>query len=174
MAEKKITTPALERTYTIPLRAAFRHAPRVRKTNRAVKAVQAFLAKHMKSEDVKLGQHLNEFLWAKGIRNPPPRVTVTAVKDAEGVVRTELAGKSFKESVKPIAKEEAPKTLKDKLTSTIGSKKGGEKEPADDETKPEAAPVAHSKPAAPAPKEKAAGKAAEEKKKTVGKAADKK
>ncbi len=164
MAEKKTETAALERTYTIPLRAAFRNAPRIRKTNRAVKAVHAFLVRHMKSEDVKLGQHLNEFLWGRGIRNPPPRVTVTAVKDAEGVVRAELAGKAFKESVKPIAKEEAPETLKDKLTSTLGSKKDDEKaekpakpKKAAEEAKPEIpaeqeaapAPPVHSKPAAP-------------------------
>lgn len=131
MAEKKKENQAvLERTYTVPLRSAFRNAAPHRKTNRAVGALRAFLAKHMKSEDVRLGQHLNAFLWAKGIKSPPPRVTVKAVKDSEGTVRAELEGKTYKESVKPLPKDEGTGTIQDKISSAIGGKKGRE----DDET----------------------------------------
>jgi len=129
MAEKE-TRQDETRSYTIPLRHAFRHAARYKKTNKAVRAVREFLKKHMKSDDVRLGQHLNAFLWARGIKHPPPRVTVTAVKDAEGVVRAALEGKAFVESVKPIPKEEDEGTLKEKLQSTF-KKKDGEQETKD-------------------------------------------
>ncbi len=121
------------RTYTIPLRSAFRNAARYKKTNRAVRAVRAFLQRHLKSDDIRLGQHLNTFLWARGISHPPPRVTVTAVKDEEGVVRAELEGKEFRESVKPMPKEEEPEGLKEKLESTL------KKKPKEEESAPKSA-----------------------------------
>ncbi len=145
----------LERVYTIPLRRAFRHAPRVQKTNRAVKEVRNFLVKHMKASDVKLGQHLNHFLWDQGIKSPPPRVTVKAVKDGEGVVRAELEGKTFTESVRPIPKEEEPEGLKEKLTSKLGVKDDKTEKP--EEKKEE---KASEKPATPAPKKTAPAKPA--------------
>ena len=46
--EKK---PTLEREYIIPLRAKCRVVPRYKKTNKAVKTVKEFLAKHMKVEN---------------------------------------------------------------------------------------------------------------------------
>ncbi len=145
MAEKKKENQAvLERTYTIPLRSAFRNAAPHRKANRAVSALRAFLAKHMKSEDVRLGQHLNAFLWARGIKSPPPRVTVKAVKDSEGVVRAELEGKTYKESVKPLPKDEGTGTIQEKISSAIGGKKGKE---ADETPVPTAEPKAKAEPA---------------------------
>lgn len=128
MAEKK-QSEILERVYTVPLRQSFRNAPKYRKTNRAVGAVRAFLERHMKSDDVRLGQHLNELLWARGIGHPPPRVTVKATRDEEGVVRAELDGKAYKESVRPVPKEEQG-SLKEKLANTFRKDdgKGVEKE----------------------------------------------
>lgn len=136
MAEKK---ESLERTYVIPLRSYFRNAAPYRKTNRAVRAVQIFLTKHMKSENVKLGQHLNNFLWQHGIKNPPPRVTVVAIKDAEGVVRAELQGKGFKESVKSVPKEEAT-GLKEKLAEKLGGKEPKNVTPKEEKKSKETAP----------------------------------
>ncbi|RME31179.1 hypothetical protein D6789_03540 [Candidatus Woesearchaeota archaeon] len=120
----------MERTYTIPLRRGFRNAARYKKTNRAVATLIAFIERHMKSDDVRVGQHLNSFLWKNGARNPPPRVTVTAVKDDDGVVRVELEGKKYKESVKPKPKEESG-TLKDKIAQTLGGKKGADESEAE-------------------------------------------
>lgn len=129
MASKKKNEKKIEeRTYTIPLRQAFRNAASYRKTNRAVKAVRDFLKKHFKSEDIRLGQHLNNFLWERGIKHPPPRVTVVGVKDEEGVVRVELSGKTYKESVKALPKEETS-SLKDKLAGTFSKKKKDEASP---------------------------------------------
>jgi large subunit ribosomal protein L31e len=89
--EKK---PELERQYVIPLRAKCRVVARYKKTNKAVKTVKEFLAKHMKIENrdltkVKLDRYLNDFLWARGIKNPPHKVKVKAIKEGE-IVRVEL------------------------------------------------------------------------------------
>ncbi len=133
MAVKR-ESKTLERIYTIPLRASYRNAPPYRKTNRAVIGVRSFLERHMKATNIRLGQHLNALLWARGIKSPPPRVTVKAVKDEEGVVRAELEGRPYKESIKPNPKEEAPSTLKEKLTSSLGGKK---REKAEQSSRPE-------------------------------------
>jgi hypothetical protein len=61
----------------------------------------------MKTEDVKLGEELNKKLWARGISNPPHKVTVV-VKKEENVAYAELAGHDFKK--KDFAEqEEKPK-----------------------------------------------------------------
>ena len=63
---------ALERTYNIPLRKEFQKAPKYRRAKKAAIAARSFLEKHMKSENVKLGQELNKALWVRGIRSPTP------------------------------------------------------------------------------------------------------
>lgn len=102
--EKPIEKPADERTYVIPLREKCRPVPRYKKTNKAVKTIKEFLVRHMKIRDrdlrkIKLDSYLNEFLWSRGIRNPPHKVKVKAVQDGE-IVKVELV--------------ELPKKLQDK------------------------------------------------------------
>ncbi len=124
------SSAGVERVYTVPLRRAFREKPRYRRARVAVAALRAFLSRHLKSEDVRIGQHLNRFLWRHGMRNPPPRVTVRAVKDGDGVVRAELEGFDFSESVKPVPKEAEGGSLKDRLSRTLsGGKEGKESLP---------------------------------------------
>ncbi|MBS3123292.1 50S ribosomal protein L31e [Candidatus Woesearchaeota archaeon] len=86
-----------ERTYTIPLRKEFLKVPKWRRTEKALVAVREFLQKHMKSEDVKIGPSINEYVWKHGIRNPPSRVKVNTSKDDKGVVKAELFGEKNKE-----------------------------------------------------------------------------
>ena len=59
---------ALERTYTIPLRREWLKAPRYKRAKRAIAAVRTFLERHMKSEDIRIGTHLNLEIW-KDIQN---------------------------------------------------------------------------------------------------------
>ena len=80
--------PVLEREYVIPLREKCRVVPRYRKTEKAIKTVKEFLAKHMKVYDrdlnkIKLDKYVNEFLWARGIRNPPHKIKVKATRDKD-------------------------------------------------------------------------------------------
>jgi large subunit ribosomal protein L31e len=112
----------LERTYTVPLRKEYLKAPRYRRTEKASRALRAFLVKHMKSDDVKIGRHLNEHLWMHGMRNPPPRVKVNCAK-VEGVVYAELFGKPLKLAAEEKKVEEKkPQTALEKAVAKV--KKG--------------------------------------------------
>lgn len=91
---EKQKTNTLEREYTIPLRAKFRSVPRYKKSNKAVKSVKEFLAKHMKVENrdlnkIKLDLFVNEAIWARGIRNPIHKIKVKAIKEGD-IVRVTL------------------------------------------------------------------------------------
>ncbi|MDD1741805.1 MAG: 50S ribosomal protein L31e [Methanotrichaceae archaeon] len=83
----------IERVYTIPLRDTLR-VPRYRRSNRAMKEVRSYLARHMKTleDKVKIDQSLNEVIWARGDSKPPRRVRVRAVKFEDGGVEAEFAG----------------------------------------------------------------------------------
>lgn len=86
MAEK------LEREYIIPLRKEWLKAPSFKRAKKAVRGVREFLARHMKAEfdDIKVGRFLNEQLWERGMKNPPHKVKIKAIKEG-GIVRAELA-----------------------------------------------------------------------------------
>ncbi|MEK6943767.1 MAG: 50S ribosomal protein L31e [Nanoarchaeota archaeon] len=117
MAKKEESKQVLERTYIIPLRSKTLKVPPYRKAKKAVRAVREFLTKHMKSEDVYLGRHLNMKLWEHGMKNPPHHIKVTVTKDDKGKVVAELFGakidvpkvdekKSSKKETKADTKEE--------------------------------------------------------------------
>lgn len=77
-----------EREMVIPLRERVRVVPRYKKTNKAVKTVQEYVAKHMRVSErdtskVKVDQTLNMFLWNRGIRNPPHKVKVLAKREGD-------------------------------------------------------------------------------------------
>ncbi|HIH18261.1 MAG TPA: 50S ribosomal protein L31e [Nanoarchaeota archaeon] len=106
----------LERIYTIPIRREWEKVSRFKRAKKAVKAVREFLAQHMKVYDrdlkkIKIERWLNMALWARGIKHPPTRVKVRAVKDDDGIVRAELADLPKK------AKREEEKKLKAKVES---------------------------------------------------------
>jgi large subunit ribosomal protein L31e len=95
LANKEEKKPELEREYVIPLRKEVLKVQKYRKAKKAVKAIKEFLAKHMKVEDrdtrnVKVDRYLNEEVWFRGIRRPPTRIKVKAVKK-DGIVYAELA-----------------------------------------------------------------------------------
>ncbi len=95
----------LERTYTIPLSRELLKVAYYKKAKKAVRAVQKFLSKHMKSDDVKLMRQLNMKLWENGMKNPPKNIKVNVTKDDKGIVRAELFGAKVdkpKESKKPV------------------------------------------------------------------------
>ena len=106
MAEKD------ERVFTIPLRKAFV----TEQTNRGWKAMditRAFLERHMDGT-AKIGKSINESVWARGIRKPPRRIRVHAIRekiDDENVIFAELVGT---EIMKPTAEEIKKKEQKEK------------------------------------------------------------
>ena len=113
---KKESTPAIERTYNVPLRKEYQKAPNWKRTPKAVIALKEFLVRHMKSQDVRIGNDINKLIWKHGIQNPPHHVKVTAKKDDKGVVMVSLFGepkkatKEQKQTKKATAK--ATKTAK--------------------------------------------------------------
>ena len=112
MAKQKIEEKKIdfEREYIIPLREKCRVSPRYKKTNKAIKTTKEFLARNMKVYDrdlkkIKLDQYLNEFLWGRGIKNPPHKIKVKAIKYSDGLVRAELAQLTDKLAKKKIREE---------------------------------------------------------------------
>jgi large subunit ribosomal protein L31e len=134
----------IEREYNIPLRREFQKVPCYKRAKKAVKAAKEFLVKHMKSEDVKLGKHLNEKIWERGIKNPPHHVLVVATKDDQGKVYAELKELPVQRKTKieqkresVIQKEEAAKSALEKAKEEIAAKKDSAK-PKEDKPKKEA------------------------------------
>lgn len=82
----------IERIMVIPLRAA-KQAPRTRRAKRAIKEVREIVMRHMKvdAEHVWIDASVNEKIWENGIRNPPSKITVKAVKFDDGLVEVSLA-----------------------------------------------------------------------------------
>lgn len=110
---KKEETKTLEREYIIPLREKCRSVPRYKKTNKAIKTVKEFLVRHMKIRDrdlkkIKLDTYLNEALWSRGIRSPPSKIKVKAVKEGD-IVKVELVDMSKKLESKRLREEKREK-----------------------------------------------------------------
>ncbi len=132
----------LERTYIVPLRKEFMKVPAHKRAKRAVRALRAFLVRHMKSENVKLGNLVNMQIWARSMKNPPRFVKVTAIKDEDGAVTAELFGKHYVDVNAEIEKQK-------KSTEEKKEKKADKKE-AENKTE---APKKEEKKAAPKKKE---------------------
>ncbi len=120
----------LERTYTIPLRKQIIKVVRYQRSKKAVTGVIEFMMRHMKQPDkkkIKVGQALNLHIWKHGIKNPPPRVKVTAVKNSEGIVTVELFGapktSAKKTNSKKALEAELDAKLKEKITPATGDEK---------------------------------------------------
>jgi len=93
MADKQ--TEKLEREYIIPIKDKWRNVPRYKRANKAIKTIKEFLVRHMKIRDrdlrkIKVDRYLNEFVWFRGIKKPPIKVKVKAIKENE-IVKAELA-----------------------------------------------------------------------------------
>ncbi|HXZ23206.1 MAG TPA: 50S ribosomal protein L31e [Methanomassiliicoccales archaeon] len=80
-----------EQIITIPLLTA-KAAPRTKKSSKAILEVREYIAKHMKADidDVWLDQKLNEKIWDRGMKKPPARIRVKAVKFEDGLVEVSL------------------------------------------------------------------------------------
>lgn len=134
MAKKtEIKSERIEREYIIPVREQINKVPRYKKTNKAVRTIKEFLVRHMKIRDrdlrkVKIDKYLNEYLWHRGIKHPPHKVKVKAVREGD-IVTVELAEypqnlkfkKLREEKVRKVAREavEKKKTLMEKAKESI-------------------------------------------------------
>lgn len=118
MANKKnkVNYESLERVYVINVREQVNVVPRYRRTEKAIKTIKEFIAKHMKIpernlKNVRLDRYLNEYMWGRGIKNPPMKVKVKAIREKD-IVKVELAEmpKSLEFKKKKEEKRHAPKT----------------------------------------------------------------
>lgn len=114
----------LERVYTVPLRRAFLKAPKWKRSKRAVSALRAFAARHMKSEIVKIDPEVSERVWARGSKRPPARLKLVLKRDDDGIVTVSLPEAEAK---KARGKKEEKKKLRIKLPS-LRRRKGKKKE----------------------------------------------
>lgn len=118
MAKKTETkTNKIEREYVIPLRKQVKKVPRYKKTNKAIKTIKEFLVRHMKVYDkdlkkIKLDKYLNEFVWFRGIKKPPIKIKVKAIKKGE-IVKVELAEMPAKLKFKKLREEKRDKKAKE-------------------------------------------------------------
>jgi large subunit ribosomal protein L31e len=120
-------TDIIKREYVIPLRRGFLNTPRYYRTQKAMRVLKVFIAKHMKSDNMKIGPKLNELVWEKGIKNPPAKVKVIAIKDKEGLVKVELVGVDYVD-FKQVETKEKAETLKEKIVEKVSTAKADKKE----------------------------------------------
>ena len=121
MVEKKES--GIDRSYVIPLRREFLKVPKNRRAKKAITAIKEFLKRHMKSDEISIGPHLNKDIWKNGIQNPPHHVKVDVLKDNNNIVRVELSGFKIELPKEKEKKKESSSTLKDKVGKLIGDKK---------------------------------------------------
>lgn len=129
MADKKTETQTnkLEREYVIPLRNKWKRVPRYKRANKAIKAIKEFLARHMKirSRDlkkIKIDKYLNEEIWFRGIKKPPARIKVKAIKEKD-IVKVELSEMPEKLKFKKAREEKREKKAAEKAEGKAEKKK---------------------------------------------------
>jgi hypothetical protein len=79
----------------------------------------------MKSDNIKVGTNLNMKIWERGIKSPPHKIKVSAVKEDDGTVKAELFGFKYREFKVEGKKKE--KTKKEELMEKIAGKPKEEK-----------------------------------------------
>lgn len=97
MAKKKTDGPKieLEREYNVPLRKGWLKVPKYKRGAKAVKTLKEFLVRHMKVYDrdlrkIKLDILLNNEIRFRGMKKPPAKIKVKAVKYDDGIVEATL------------------------------------------------------------------------------------
>ncbi|MFX0146848.1 MAG: 50S ribosomal protein L31e [Candidatus Hodarchaeota archaeon] len=74
-----------ERIYIVPLAKA-RRGPRTKWAKKSVRFLREFMKRHFKPESLVISQEVNEFIWKRGIQNPPRKIKVRATKNIDGLV----------------------------------------------------------------------------------------
>ena len=80
--------------------------------------MQAFLKRHLKCSEIKLGEKLNQKIWECG-NNIPRKIRVTTFRDGD-IIKAELMGFEYQD-FKAMPKKEK-KGMKDKLLDRLGPK----------------------------------------------------
>jgi len=75
-----------EKTFTVPVGRLGYSTDRGHRSPKSVRDLLAYVARHMKADEVSISNEINEALWGRGINKPPRKISVRAVKDKEGKV----------------------------------------------------------------------------------------
>jgi len=80
-----------ERIMNIPLREA-KKTPSSKRASRSMKLIREFVSNHMNvpKEDVWIDSSTNEAIWERGIKKPPSKIKVKAIKFEDGIVEVSL------------------------------------------------------------------------------------
>lgn len=155
-----------ERTYIINVRKEVAKVPRYKKTSKAVKAVRNFIKKHMKNEDVRLGNYLNAKIWSQGNKHPPVKYHIKATEKEDEKNNKHVFVELVDAPVEVKKETKKKKSLKERLLA----KKETKEEKAEEKTeekkeKPtkEEKPVKEEKPKKEKPKKEPKKKADSEK-----------
>ena len=122
------------RTYTVPLRREYLKTPKWRRAEKAITTLRTFVIRHSKSEEVRIGQWVNQAIWKRGAKNPPSRVRVDVKMEKDHVIveLSELPKKAINNI--ETEKEDLPK--KEIETPSIKKKLKSIKEPEKSTVKP--------------------------------------
>lgn len=131
----------IEKEYVIPLREKVRVVPRYKKSNKAIKTIKEFLVRHMKIRDrdlkkIKIDKYLNEAVWFRGIKKPPIKIKVKAIKEGD-IVKVELAGMPQKLAFKKLREEKREAKGEEVSKKKKSAKEALEKAKAEQEVKQE-------------------------------------
>lgn len=80
-----------ERIMNIPLREV-KNSPASKRASLAMKIVREFVSKHMDvpSEDVWIDSSTNEEIWRRGVKKPPSKIKIRAIKFEDGIVEVSI------------------------------------------------------------------------------------
>jgi large subunit ribosomal protein L31e len=96
-----------EKVFNIPLRKAFEE-DKSKRAKFASKFVREFLIRHMKTENVKIGNSIKDALWKRGIQNIPRKIRIHTTKE-EDIVYAEILGVEIKTPSKEEVKKKEEK-----------------------------------------------------------------
>ena len=144
MADKE-AKKVLEREYIVPLRKGWLKVPEYKRANKAVKTLKEFLARHMKIynndlRNIKLDIDLNNEIRFRGMKKPPAKIKVKAVKFEDGIVRVELVDIPEKLKFKRLREEKKDKAneKKAKVVPEVKKEEKTEEEKMEEKEKLEA------------------------------------
>ena len=80
-----------ERIMNIPLREV-KKSPSSKRASIAMKQVREFVSNNMKvpKEDIWIDSSTNEEIWKRGIKKPPSKIKVKAIKFEDGIVEVSI------------------------------------------------------------------------------------
>jgi len=68
------------RELTINIRDKVLRAPLNRRAKKAIKSLRETIGRIIKGKEVKISARLNEFVWSRGIKKPPTKISVKIIE----------------------------------------------------------------------------------------------